>query len=1364
MLTEFEERKVLLSPPICLDWKGNVSSIKLAQPVKCVPKFEIVIRTSEVRTAGFLSYNFQMTAILNTIWEIWPEKAWNSLEAEGSLFPTFNPPFMSAHEIGLNVLTWNCRGVLNPCFRRALLDLLKINDPAILILTETRLGGSRAAELARSLPFDGFLCTNTIGFAGGIWILWKTAAVELELLTSTEQEIHVSAQVTDSNSLWLLSAIYASPRRSERRVLWNNLMVLSGLHNLPWVMTGDFNDVLSGEEKWGGNQPVASRITEYRNCMNTCGMIDLGFSGPKYTWTNGQDISTLIMQRLDRAWVNSDWRILFPEAYVTHLARTHSDHCPILLSLWPSIHNPLPRPFRFENFWLSHPEFPQRKKRILARINGMQCNLAANPSESFARLEKSLRMERHNKIVRIRNNMGDWIVDSQLIRNHIQQGFIDLFSTSHESSIVSGLKPFKAPGPDGLQPGFFQHCWHQVGESVSKEVTQIFNSGKMPSYLNKTLIVLIPKCLGPETLNHFRPISLCNTVYKIVTKIIVSRIRPILSNLISPYQTAFVPGRRGVDNVVIAQELIHTIYKKKGRVGHFMLKIDLEKAYDRIEWSFIREILLLFKFPMSLVNLILECISSSSSTILFNGGQMEEFQPSRGIRQGDPLSPYIFILCMEYLSLKIFEACNEKKWKPIRASRSGPAFSHLFFADDLLICAEASTSCCTTISRVLEEFCSVSGQKVNLAKSKVFFSPNVHTETRSSLCDILRVSSTPDLGRYLGFPLKSNGRNSRESNFIVERVQAKLSSWKAKLLSPAGRMVLIQSVTSAIPSYYMQTNALPSSVCNKLDRLNRNFLWGSSEEKKKMHMVGWEKVCRTKSLGGLGLYACKPRNIALLAKLNWRLLQEKDALWAQTILAKYSPNGVMEVNKRLHRSGSSTWRGIKKGNAVFREGIRWVVNNGQCVSFWFDKWVGEKPIREVIQGPLLNHEDSLRVCDVVEGVGSWDLSRVSMTIPTLTCDSIRAVPVCITRQQEDCIAWDSSNGDFCLKMAYLLACKSPTASNTIAPSNWLWKVNTSPRIRFFLWQCYHNSVPVCATLVSRGLNVPNICPRCLGSDESLLHVLRDCPDSFAFWHKLKIPNICFASFALPLVDWLKLNCSSPCSYDAFLPWQTVFSFGIWNIWLRRNIFVFNSCSVIPDPVANTIAFALEMVCLMGKDYHVKLRVPTPVKWKPPDLGWAKLNTDGASLGNPGIAGGGGLIRDPDGSWVGGFARAIGYTTSVQAELRALKDGLLLAIELGIPCLAIEMDSLVADEFLNFKTTPNVFLSAIVDDCRCLLEKFDRFTLHHIFREANGCADALAKAGCAQSVDFISFPSAPAHVLEALAFDSSCATRTRLVCS
>ena len=248
------------------------------------------------------------------------------MEETGSFLPTSNPSFMSRHQIGVNVLTWNCRGVLNPCFRRALHDLLQINNPSILILTETRLGGTRAADLAKSFPFDGFLCSQTIGFAGGIWILWKTDMVEIKHLCSTEQEIHTSVKVLGSNSTWLLSAIYASPRRSERRMLWQNLSIVAGLHSLPWVMVGDFNDITSSDEKWGGNIPNASRISEYYDCMNACNMIDLGFTGPKFTWTNGQPVTSRIMQRLDRAWANSEWRTLFPEAFVSHLTRTHSDH------------------------------------------------------------------------------------------------------------------------------------------------------------------------------------------------------------------------------------------------------------------------------------------------------------------------------------------------------------------------------------------------------------------------------------------------------------------------------------------------------------------------------------------------------------------------------------------------------------------------------------------------------------------------------------------------------------------------------------------------------------------------------------------------------------------------------------------------------------------------------------------------------------------------------------------------------------------------------------------------------------------------------------------------------------------------------
>ena len=248
------------------------------------------------------------------------------------------------------------------------------------------------------------------------------------------------------------------------------------------------------------------------------------------------------------------------------------------------------------------------------------------------------------------------------------------------------LKAFKALGVDGLHAGFFQIFWHEVNESICKEVGSIFSSGVMPEYLNRTLIAFVPKCHNLKTINSYRPNSLCNTIYKVVTKIIVARICPLLSNLISLVQAAFVPARRGLDNVLIAQELIHSIDKKKGRMGYMAIKMDLEKAYDRLEWSFIHKVLHGFHFPDQLIKVIMSCILSTNISILFNGGTLESFSPTRGIRQGDPLSPYIFILCMEYLGNLIDKECMEGNWNPIKASRDNIGISHLFFARSNALC------------------------------------------------------------------------------------------------------------------------------------------------------------------------------------------------------------------------------------------------------------------------------------------------------------------------------------------------------------------------------------------------------------------------------------------------------------------------------------------------------------------------------------------------------------------------------------------------------------------------------------------------------------------------------------------------------
>lgn len=157
-----------------------------------------------------------------------------------------------------------------------------------------------------------------------------------------------------------------------------------------------------------------------------------------------------------------------------------------------------------------------------------------------------------------------------------------------------------------------------------------------------------------------------------------------------------------MDHVMIVQEVVYSFGRKKGNIGNMLIKLDL-KAYDRLEWGFVRKVLHWFNFPFLWVDLILSCISSASSAVLVNGNTTDFFSPSRGIRQGNPLSPYIFILCMEYLSVLIHDKCRGGDWKPVYSSRRGVPLTHLFFADDLILSGRAGVETCKTIAGVLKD-------------------------------------------------------------------------------------------------------------------------------------------------------------------------------------------------------------------------------------------------------------------------------------------------------------------------------------------------------------------------------------------------------------------------------------------------------------------------------------------------------------------------------------------------------------------------------------------------------------------------------------------------------------------------------------
>lgn len=192
---------------------------------------------------------------------------------------------------------------------------------------------------------------------------------------------------------------------------------------------------------------------------------------------------------------------------------------------------------------------------------------------------------------------------------------------------VFQIGPFKAPGPDGLPPVFFQRNWDLVKTTIIKFIQQSFRQQKFASE-DSALVVLIPKMPHPETIAQFRPIALTNVLTKIISKVIANRLKKVISKLVSATQCAFTLGRQASDNIIVAQELLHTIRNKTGKKGFMVVKVDLEKAYDQVSWPFMRRLLEEIGFSHELISLIMFTITSATMTIIWNGQRMPSFQPT----------------------------------------------------------------------------------------------------------------------------------------------------------------------------------------------------------------------------------------------------------------------------------------------------------------------------------------------------------------------------------------------------------------------------------------------------------------------------------------------------------------------------------------------------------------------------------------------------------------------------------------------------------------------------------------------------------------------------------------------------------------
>lgn len=245
-------------------------------------------------------------------------------------------------------------------------------------------------------------------------------------------------------------------------------------------------------------------------------------------------------------------------------------------------------------------------------------------------------------------------------------------------------------------------------------VAYTFNSGSINPSLDDTLIVTIPKVDNPSSMKDFKPISLCNEAFKIVYKVLVNMIMPFLDTIIRPFQSSFIPKRGTMDNVVIAQEIAHHMHKKKGKSGYLMYKIDFEKAYDMVDWNFLKLTLTECGFPQKLIDFIMSCTTTTSLSLKWNSEILDSFSPTRGLKKSDPMSPYLFVLCMENLALLIQEKVQANLWEPIKISSNGLQVSHFFFTNDCNLFTKANATQVHLVNQVLQSFCKVVVFKVSL--------------------------------------------------------------------------------------------------------------------------------------------------------------------------------------------------------------------------------------------------------------------------------------------------------------------------------------------------------------------------------------------------------------------------------------------------------------------------------------------------------------------------------------------------------------------------------------------------------------------------------------------------------------------------
>ncbi|KAL8116071.1 hypothetical protein AgCh_022528 [Apium graveolens] len=521
----------------------------------------------------------------------------------------------------MSLLAWNCRGLGKPRTIQFLKHITQQKRPSIIFLSETLAREKKVAEVCKTLNFAGFISIEVQGHSGGLALLWKNEG-GCTVIEATRNYIDFEVE-NEGVGRWRYTGFYGCPERQRRRESWGMLLNLRERSNLPWCVIGDFNDMMYEDEKRGGNKQPFYLLTGFTETLETCQLKDLGFVGEKFTWERSRGSNFWIQERLDRGVANQKWRELFPEAEVEVIEE---------------------KKFRFENIWV-------REKECR---NIVKHGWEAGETRDIVHKIKSCgeKLQEWGEASCVDGRLSEHEVVKQ-VSTYENEELMREISVEEVKTAVFSMHPDKASGPDGFNPAFYQVYWDIVHVKLVDFCRTFLQTGELPAGVNNTCVCLIPKVKKPKTMGDLRPISLCNVLVRILSKIMANRLKKILESIISDRQSAFIEGRLLTDNALIAFEINHYMQRKRqGRTGVAGLKLDISKAYDRLEWSFVRN-MMAAKGEASTLKGILQryarisgqVINSNKSSITFSANtsaeDRQEVQNQLQVQQNETPGKYL---------------------------------------------------------------------------------------------------------------------------------------------------------------------------------------------------------------------------------------------------------------------------------------------------------------------------------------------------------------------------------------------------------------------------------------------------------------------------------------------------------------------------------------------------------------------------------------------------------------------------------------------------------------------------------------------------------------------------------------------------